>query len=99
MERLNRLLLTLGQHQMTTLSYAVLDLERERMTLVSAGHLPPIMRGPAGETAVLAVAGNPPLGVSAARNEAAVAWVKKAADSSPACSMKPMKRGRRMSDL
>ena len=44
-ERLNRLALTLGQHQMTTLAYAVLDLERERATLVSAGHLPPLLRG------------------------------------------------------
>ncbi|MBE2317327.1 SpoIIE family protein phosphatase [Solirubrobacter sp. CPCC 204708] len=65
-DRLNRLLLTLGQHEMTTLSYAVVDLERERATLVSAGHLPPIMRGPAGETVVLAVEGGPPLGVSVA---------------------------------
>jgi serine phosphatase RsbU (regulator of sigma subunit)/anti-sigma regulatory factor (Ser/Thr protein kinase) len=64
-ERLNRLLLTLGQHEMTTLVYAVLDLERERITLVSAGHLPPVMRGPAGETVVLSVQGSPPLGVSA----------------------------------
>ena len=56
-ERLNRLLLTLGQHQMTTLAYAVLDLERERATLVSAGHLPPLLRGPGGETVVLAVEG------------------------------------------
>jgi serine phosphatase RsbU (regulator of sigma subunit)/anti-sigma regulatory factor (Ser/Thr protein kinase) len=65
-ERLNRLLLTLGQRQMTTLAYAVLDLERERATLVSAGHLPPLLRAPGGETAVLTVAGNPPLGVSGA---------------------------------
>ena len=65
-ERLNRLLLTLGQHQMTTLAYAVLDLERERATLVSAGHLPPLLRGPGGETVVLAVEGGPPLGVSSA---------------------------------
>ncbi|MDA0169336.1 SpoIIE family protein phosphatase [Solirubrobacter taibaiensis] len=65
-ERLNRLLLTLGQHQMTTLAYAVVDLERERATLVSAGHLPPLLRGPGGETVVLAVDGGPPLGVSSA---------------------------------
>lgn len=65
-DRLNRLLLTLGQHQMTTLAYAVIDLERECATLVSAGHLPPIMRAPGGETAVLAIDGGPPLGVSIA---------------------------------
>ena len=69
-ERLNRLLLTLGQHQMTTLAYAVLDLERERATLVSAGHLPPLLRGPGGETVVLAVEGGPPLGVSSAATSA-----------------------------
>jgi serine phosphatase RsbU (regulator of sigma subunit)/anti-sigma regulatory factor (Ser/Thr protein kinase) len=65
-ERLNRLLLTLGEHEMTTLAYAVLDLERERVTLVSAGHLPPVVRRPGGETVVLDVQGSPPLGVSAA---------------------------------
>ncbi|MDA0182556.1 SpoIIE family protein phosphatase [Solirubrobacter phytolaccae] len=63
-DRLNRLLLTLGQRQMTTLTYVVLDLEREQVTLVSAGHLPPLVRAPRGETAVLAVDGGPPLGVS-----------------------------------
>lgn len=65
-ERLNRLLLTIGQHQMTTLSYAVLDVERERATLVSAGHLPPLLRAPGGETVVMAVDGSAPLGISAA---------------------------------
>lgn len=63
-DRLNRLLLTLGQRLMTTLAYALLDLEREQVTLVSAGHLPPLVRAPGGETAVLAVDGGPPLGVS-----------------------------------
>jgi len=63
-DRLNRLLLTLGQRQMTTLAYAVLDLEREHVTLVSAGHLPPLLRAPGGETAVLTIDGGPPLGVS-----------------------------------
>ena len=43
-ERLNRLALTLASHQMTTLIFAMLDLERERMTIVSAGHLPPVLR-------------------------------------------------------
>ena len=49
-ERLNRLALTLGAHQMTTLILAVLDLENERMTVVSAGHLPPVLRRPDGVT-------------------------------------------------
>lgn len=65
-ERLNRLLLTIGQHQMTTLAYAVVDLERERVTFVSAGHLPPLMRAPHGETAVVAVEAGRPLGISSA---------------------------------
>jgi anti-sigma regulatory factor (Ser/Thr protein kinase) len=65
-ERLNRLLLTLGQRQMTTVAYAVLDLEREQATLVSAGHLPPLLRAPGGETVVVGIDGSPPLGVSPA---------------------------------
>jgi GAF domain-containing protein/anti-sigma regulatory factor (Ser/Thr protein kinase) len=63
-ERLNRLALSLGPHQMTTLVYAVLDVARERVTVVSAGHLPPILRGPGGETRVLGMEGDVPLGVS-----------------------------------
>jgi anti-sigma regulatory factor (Ser/Thr protein kinase) len=64
MERLNRLALTLGAHQMTTLVLAVLDLEAQRLRVVSAGHLPPVVRGPDGEAVVLEIDTDPPLGVS-----------------------------------
>jgi len=63
-ERLNRLALTLASHQMTTLILAVLDLESERMTIVSAGHLPPVLRRSDGTAAVLDVESDVPLGVS-----------------------------------
>ena len=65
-DRLNRLAFTLGAHQMTTLVYASLDLAHERVTIVSAGHLPPILRGPSGETRVLGMESDAPLGVSPA---------------------------------
>ncbi len=64
-DRLNRLAFSLGAHQMTTVAYAVLDLAHERVTVVSAGHLPPILRGPGGETRVLGMEGDAPLGISA----------------------------------
>jgi GAF domain-containing protein/anti-sigma regulatory factor (Ser/Thr protein kinase) len=63
-ERLNRLALTLGAHQMTTLIFAVLDMEAERMTVVSAGHLPPVLRRSNGMTSVLELESDVPLGVS-----------------------------------
>jgi serine phosphatase RsbU (regulator of sigma subunit)/putative methionine-R-sulfoxide reductase with GAF domain/anti-sigma regulatory factor (Ser/Thr protein kinase) len=63
-ERLNRLALTLASHQMTTLILAVLDLESERMTVVSAGHLPPVLRRSDGSATVLDVESDVPLGVS-----------------------------------
>jgi serine phosphatase RsbU (regulator of sigma subunit)/putative methionine-R-sulfoxide reductase with GAF domain/anti-sigma regulatory factor (Ser/Thr protein kinase) len=63
-ERLNRLALTLGAHQMTTLIFVVLDLESERLTIVSAGHLPPVLRHRDGTATVLEVDSDVPLGVS-----------------------------------
>jgi serine phosphatase RsbU (regulator of sigma subunit)/putative methionine-R-sulfoxide reductase with GAF domain/anti-sigma regulatory factor (Ser/Thr protein kinase) len=65
-ERLNRLAVSFGSAHMTTLAYAMLDLEHERLTVVLAGHLPPILRGPGGETRVLGMEGDPPLGISPA---------------------------------
>ena len=64
MERLNQLALTLGAHQMTTLVLAVLDLEAERVRVVSAGHLPPVVRRPDGEAVLLDIDTDAPLGVS-----------------------------------
>jgi GAF domain-containing protein/anti-sigma regulatory factor (Ser/Thr protein kinase) len=68
MERLNQLALTLAAHQMTTLVLAVLDLEAERMRVVSAGHLPPVVRAPDGGTVVLEIDTDAPLGVSTTTN-------------------------------
>jgi GAF domain-containing protein/anti-sigma regulatory factor (Ser/Thr protein kinase) len=65
-DRLNRLALSLGGNQMTTLAYAVIDPERERMTVVSAGHVPPLLSHADGTTAVLPLEGDPPLGISQA---------------------------------
>ena len=65
-ERLNRLALTLAAHQMTTLVFAVLDLDRERVHVVSAGHLPPVVRAPDGTARVLELDSDAPLGVSSA---------------------------------
>jgi anti-sigma regulatory factor (Ser/Thr protein kinase) len=65
-ERVNRLALSLGSHQMTTLIYAAVDPERATVTLVSAGHVPPLLRAPDGETRALELVGDPPLGISPA---------------------------------
>jgi serine phosphatase RsbU (regulator of sigma subunit)/anti-sigma regulatory factor (Ser/Thr protein kinase) len=63
-ERLNRLSLTLGPTQMTTFAYALLNLDECSGCLVSAGHVPPLIKHPDGSTVVLEVEGDPPLGVS-----------------------------------
>jgi serine phosphatase RsbU (regulator of sigma subunit) len=63
-ERLNRLALSLGPNSMTTLAYAVVDLDGRRLRTISAGHVPPLVRGPADDVTVLPVEGDPPLGVS-----------------------------------
>jgi anti-sigma regulatory factor (Ser/Thr protein kinase) len=63
-ERLNRLLEPGRPGRMTTLAYLVLDPERERVTMVSAGHLPPLVVGPDGRASYLPAEGDPPLGVS-----------------------------------
>jgi anti-sigma regulatory factor (Ser/Thr protein kinase) len=62
-ERLNRLLVSLGDTAMTTFAYLVLDLERESGLMVSAGHLPPLMLTPGAEPRFLDVVGDPPVGV------------------------------------
>jgi serine phosphatase RsbU (regulator of sigma subunit) len=64
-ERLNRLALSLGPNEMTTLAYGVVDVDRRRLRTISAGHVPPLVRDAAGgEVTVLPVEGDPPLGVS-----------------------------------
>src|SRR4051794_1440820 len=42
-EELNRLALSLGPNQMTTLAYAAVDLDAQRVCVFNAGHLPPVV--------------------------------------------------------
>jgi anti-sigma regulatory factor (Ser/Thr protein kinase)/putative methionine-R-sulfoxide reductase with GAF domain len=63
-ERLNRLAMLVEPNRMTTVGYAVLDLENERLRAVSAGHVPPILMPAGGEPRLLPVEGDPPLGVT-----------------------------------
>jgi GAF domain-containing protein/anti-sigma regulatory factor (Ser/Thr protein kinase) len=63
-ERLNRLALSLEAARMTTLAYVVLNPDRERLRVVNAGHLPPVVRHPDGDTQFLPLEGDMPLGVS-----------------------------------
>jgi anti-sigma regulatory factor (Ser/Thr protein kinase) len=64
LELVNRLMTGLGPRAMTTLAFAVIDSERAQMELVVAGHPPPLLIGPAGETSFLDATGGIPLGVS-----------------------------------
>ncbi len=63
-ERLNRLAVSLRSSDMTTLAYVVLDLDAGRLRVISAGHVPPLVRRADGETTILPVEGDPPLAVS-----------------------------------
>jgi serine phosphatase RsbU (regulator of sigma subunit)/anti-sigma regulatory factor (Ser/Thr protein kinase) len=65
-ERLNRLAMSLDSHRMTTFAYLVVDLDRQRLHAVNAGHIPPLVRSPTGETSYLPVEGDVPLGVGPA---------------------------------
>jgi anti-sigma regulatory factor (Ser/Thr protein kinase) len=47
------------------MAYAVVDLDHERLRVVNAGHLPPLVRRPDGETSYLPLEGDVPLGVTA----------------------------------
>jgi anti-sigma regulatory factor (Ser/Thr protein kinase)/putative methionine-R-sulfoxide reductase with GAF domain len=65
-DRMNRLLAPRRPTTMTTFAYLVLDPEIESVSAVSAGHVPPLLIEPDGTTRYLEVAGDPPVGVSAA---------------------------------
>jgi anti-sigma regulatory factor (Ser/Thr protein kinase) len=65
-ERLNRLAMSLDPSRMTTLAYITVDLDRERLCMVNAGHLPPLVRHPGGEVEFLPLEGDVPLGVAPA---------------------------------
>ena len=61
-ELLNRLFAAERPTKLTTLAYLVLDPEAGEITLVSAGHLPPIVVGADGVGRLLDVEGDPPVG-------------------------------------
>jgi serine phosphatase RsbU (regulator of sigma subunit)/putative methionine-R-sulfoxide reductase with GAF domain/anti-sigma regulatory factor (Ser/Thr protein kinase) len=65
-ERVNRLMIDLGPATMTTLAFVVFDPEAERLELVNAGHPPPLVVDPEGNTRFLEDLPGVPLGVKAA---------------------------------
>jgi anti-sigma regulatory factor (Ser/Thr protein kinase) len=62
--RLNRLTNHLSAATMTTLAYVVLDPAAHTATVVSAGHLPPLVVGPDGQASYLPVESDVALGVT-----------------------------------
>jgi anti-sigma regulatory factor (Ser/Thr protein kinase)/putative methionine-R-sulfoxide reductase with GAF domain len=62
LERLNHLANAIAPRQMITLVYVAMDLARERMLIASAGHIPPLLRLADGDTRLLEVEGDAPLG-------------------------------------
>ena len=65
-ERLNELVrATHGESMVATLAFMSVDPDRGTATLISAGHLPPLLIKPSGEATYLEVARRPPLGVAA----------------------------------
>ena len=63
-ERVNRLMTALGPAAMTTLVYAVIDPEQERLEIVNAGHPPPLLIRRDGGGDYLPLTGGIPLGAS-----------------------------------
>lgn len=63
LDRTNRLLTDLAPDLFTSCLYAHLDLARERVSLASAGHPPPLLRLPDGDTRAVVVPPGPLLGV------------------------------------
>jgi serine phosphatase RsbU (regulator of sigma subunit)/anti-sigma regulatory factor (Ser/Thr protein kinase) len=63
-ERVNRLMWSLGPAAMTTLAYVVLDPDGETLELVNAGHPPPIVIVPGSEPIMLPLQGNVALGAT-----------------------------------
>jgi serine phosphatase RsbU (regulator of sigma subunit)/anti-sigma regulatory factor (Ser/Thr protein kinase) len=64
LELVNRLMTGIGPRAMTTLAYAAIDSERASLELVVAGHPPPLLISPDGESSYLDAAAGMPLGVS-----------------------------------
>jgi GAF domain-containing protein/anti-sigma regulatory factor (Ser/Thr protein kinase) len=63
-ERVNRMLAHVAPATMTTAAYLVLDPEDEAVTMVSAGHPPPLVVGPDGRASFLPATASVALGVS-----------------------------------
>ena len=63
-DRVNRMLGHVAPATMTTAAYLVLDLERETVTMVSAGHPPPLVVGPDGGAGYVPASTGVALGVS-----------------------------------
>ncbi|MBX5443358.1 MAG: SpoIIE family protein phosphatase, partial [Solirubrobacteraceae bacterium] len=63
-ERVNRLMCELGPDATTTLAYTVIETQRRRLRVVTAGHPPPLVVDPAGAAAFLPLQGGVPLGAS-----------------------------------
>ncbi|MEV5434338.1 SpoIIE family protein phosphatase [Streptomyces sp. NPDC052701] len=61
--RTNRLLIDLGSDLFTSCLYAHLDFARRSVTLASAGHPPPLLRLPGGDSRPVAVPPGPLLGI------------------------------------
>ncbi|HEX7290637.1 MAG TPA: SpoIIE family protein phosphatase, partial [Conexibacter sp.] len=64
LELVNRLMTGVGPRAMTTLAFALIDGERAELELVVAGHPPPLLISPTGETSFAETAAGMPLGVS-----------------------------------
>jgi GAF domain-containing protein/anti-sigma regulatory factor (Ser/Thr protein kinase) len=64
MERVNALVWELGTPTMTTLAFAVVDIERETLEVVLAGHPPPLLIPAGGEPAFVPLQASVPLGTA-----------------------------------
>jgi serine phosphatase RsbU (regulator of sigma subunit) len=62
LDRLDELSPSLGNDDIATAVYVLLDLERGRATVARAGHPPPILVTPDGRASLVTEGGSPPLG-------------------------------------
>jgi GAF domain-containing protein/anti-sigma regulatory factor (Ser/Thr protein kinase) len=67
LDRLDRLVRGLGEREMATVAYLVVDPADLTMRIASAGHLPPLLVGADGAVRRLDLARSRPIGVAAAR--------------------------------
>lgn len=74
MSLLNDLLVAMGRHRSATVTIFALDMEREELSAVSAGHLPSLLMSPGEQSRLIAEAGSLPLGVRAAESYEAKAY-------------------------